>query len=786
MLRMNSKTDAQLLDERIAQIRKKNEERHKRYLEVEADKQNAAKENALVQLAPPKDNWCAERAETYNDEPRRSSARGRIGGKLNVGGSDQTAPDEDEQLEILEYYSEGKPQRFSKSKTSNNSPRYSGELKGQEQLSDKGSKSSRRPEIPCVKPQGRGKLTANVSESGAVSYVFPEGEGPPPDPAYNFLADAERDPVRHDRRKKSPKRKEFPRNHVGNLKGRPPDMRTNHDGHENIRTDAQYEAWKAERDRIDQERINRQKTPDGQWRREWDKGKVPVEAMDDRPLPRNPRGNRRDVPSPGYRDPDPRTLQDFVRTVELPGNRHEHVTRKLSHEKHRGTFNGDKGTMYRIPSSVIVAVEDSLVVRTEELPGKKHEHVTRKLSHEKPRGTFTGEKGTMYGIPSSGIIAVEDSLGSSPKLLKKERNVKNVGNSLVVSVPNESTANQSPKLQRVKVNTRTAIGSGRVGPRQKVRLSYSSQSEDEITHPSSHQPRTVKYSQPKTNLNPKFMVTTSERSQCNLASAKPPHPPLVEQRVFAKARRSKQLRSSKKIEINKYPDHSTESQSGTDSANEHTKAEISGGHAVRENESDDDGDDSWEDVATTSGNESMSTEDSTPIKKMLPIEDESAESKNCPEELENSVCGDETMTVIVEQTGVLASESTQLETPLSNDKAEEFCEKGSFEPSEKHDTSSEAKTISVEEGKNIDNCEGRPVDSKSTPVAGDNEKECLEVEEDGNSNEQKLDNDTILSEEVPKIMEHKELNVVTEDSSNTENQMDSNILTEQNSKTELT
>lgn len=36
----------------------------------------------------------------------------------------------------------------------------------------------------------------------------------------------------------------------------------------------EYEAWRAERNRIDEARINRQKTAEGNWRREWDNNKV--------------------------------------------------------------------------------------------------------------------------------------------------------------------------------------------------------------------------------------------------------------------------------------------------------------------------------------------------------------------------------------------------------------------------------------------------------------------------------------------------------------------------------
>jgi hypothetical protein len=39
----------------------------------------------------------------------------------------------------------------------------------------------------------------------------------------------------------------------------------------------EYEAWRAERNRIDSDRISRQKTAEGHWRREWDNEKITQE-----------------------------------------------------------------------------------------------------------------------------------------------------------------------------------------------------------------------------------------------------------------------------------------------------------------------------------------------------------------------------------------------------------------------------------------------------------------------------------------------------------------------------
>jgi len=36
----------------------------------------------------------------------------------------------------------------------------------------------------------------------------------------------------------------------------------------------EYAEWKRERDEIDRQRLDRQKKPDGQWKREWDAAKT--------------------------------------------------------------------------------------------------------------------------------------------------------------------------------------------------------------------------------------------------------------------------------------------------------------------------------------------------------------------------------------------------------------------------------------------------------------------------------------------------------------------------------
>lgn len=56
------------------------------------------------------------------------------------------------------------------------------------------------------------------------------------------------------------------------------DYRTNRGSHRD-EYQPEYEAWRAERNRIDEDRISRQRTAEGNWRREWDNDKVRAVEM---------------------------------------------------------------------------------------------------------------------------------------------------------------------------------------------------------------------------------------------------------------------------------------------------------------------------------------------------------------------------------------------------------------------------------------------------------------------------------------------------------------------------
>ncbi|XP_022330670.2 uncharacterized protein LOC111128977 isoform X5 [Crassostrea virginica] len=131
--------------------------------------------------------------------------------------------------------------------------------------------------------------------------------GPPPDPAYNFLSDryrhGERQPEKGDPSRRHPKnyggddfgnvknrmRKERERQDRG--RGGPPrtkmEMAINMTGRER----REYVEWKAEREKVDQARIDRQKSSSGEWRREWDVQKDPTEESSQRVEPGKRPGN---------------------------------------------------------------------------------------------------------------------------------------------------------------------------------------------------------------------------------------------------------------------------------------------------------------------------------------------------------------------------------------------------------------------------------------------------------------------------------------------------------------
>ncbi|XP_052827795.1 uncharacterized protein LOC106881761 isoform X13 [Octopus bimaculoides] len=273
-----------LLTKKMEEIRKKNEALRKRHEEIEADKRQA--EKMVKPTSPKKEIKSVDFKPVKKEEFHRHSGSDFDYLKLRTD-MEMTPTVDSLILPDLKFYS-----------------KILSELE-----------VKRRP-----KPPARGKGPGNrVKER-------PKSLGPPPDPAYNFLADRRREGPGYDRgdrdggggggggssgsggrggggggecsnlkdnRAKDVRR--HPKNYGGidfqNVKSKmkaardrqsfnstPPtkmEMSISMTGRER----RQYMEWKAERDRVDKERIERQKSASGEWRREWDAEKHQQECI---------------------------------------------------------------------------------------------------------------------------------------------------------------------------------------------------------------------------------------------------------------------------------------------------------------------------------------------------------------------------------------------------------------------------------------------------------------------------------------------------------------------------
>ncbi|OXU27539.1 hypothetical protein TSAR_016186 [Trichomalopsis sarcophagae] len=347
------------LEEKINKIRLQNEEIRRRYEEVEADKKHAAKQNALVQMVP-SDDW-PERKEP----PEFSSPPKNV----------------QKQKSLNKEHNDRLPQHFSSI---------------QDRL-------------------------------GKKDHKFTQGNGPPPDPKYNFLADSERemragDDGRTDEEKNRARNKASrggPRRRGGDRGGSGggsreaffKDNRGPQAFHSKEESLPEYEAWRAERNRIDEARINRQKTAEGNWRREWDSNKTNIEKDSSR------KGdlNRKDS--------------------NMYERRSNHYDSDYSNRGHGGsrTYHGSQ---------------------------KNHGHQDYRRPHHEQSHEYKRQ-------PDN----------KPPLSPTEDRTVTASDKSIKVTV---NPANQ-PKgtVMSVKVNSPSIAGTGRVGPRQKSRITYSSQSDAE-------------------------------------------------------------------------------------------------------------------------------------------------------------------------------------------------------------------------------------------------------------------------------------------------------------------
>ncbi|XP_071644162.1 uncharacterized protein [Temnothorax longispinosus] len=347
---------ANALEEKINKIRQQNEEIRRRHEEVEEDKKNAAKLNALVQMVPSTD-W-----------PERKE-----------------------------------PPEFS------NLPRTSNKAK------------------PAKEHHEHSQQYQPASGEGRKGHMFAQGQGPPPDPKYNFLADAEREESERGESTKdiSNRGQKYSRGmfrrRPGGKDGMQRDYRTNRGSHRDEHQ-PDYEAWRAERNRIDEDRISRQRTAEGNWRREWDNDKAHV--VDE--------VARSEAKLGDYVKKD---YKDFDRRYHVNGNDYASHNRG-GHRSYRGN--------------------------------SRHFH---------------------NNYENSSNVYHQDGHVKNPSGPEK-RTVVATDKSIKVTL-NQGNMTKGPVMS-VKVNSPSIAGTGRVGPRQRSRITYSSHSDVEVTSPD-----TESFSRPK-------------------------------------------------------------------------------------------------------------------------------------------------------------------------------------------------------------------------------------------------------------------------------------------------
>ncbi|XP_071081229.1 uncharacterized protein [Haliotis cracherodii] len=318
-----------LLTKKMEEIRKKNDALRKRHEEIEADKRVAAKNN------PNKDvnSYTRETSSPGSSSPQKESKllpgedkrgpRPKSGGrgKSQVGGKSKEKKPQQGVFRVIRWQpqtgevditeddandggDEGDgmtrcpPSRF------HTDPHEAGQEDGEEakyEMKTTPAKRNRRPQMTSEDheemAERRGRLIPSSRPQRSSSKLGPE-DGPPPDPSYNFLADRRREGPAKESNGESPAekiRKSDTRRHPKNYGGQDfnnvkTQMRTTKERQERPKSGPprtkmelamamtgkerrQYLEWKAERDRVDQERMDRQKSTSGEWRRAWDADK---------------------------------------------------------------------------------------------------------------------------------------------------------------------------------------------------------------------------------------------------------------------------------------------------------------------------------------------------------------------------------------------------------------------------------------------------------------------------------------------------------------------------------
>lgn len=294
-----------LLNKKMEEIRKRNEERQRRYAQIEADRKAAEQMGRAVSLKP----TGAEVSDTTNRknadadfEQEESSIKVKL--ERRKSDSKSKPSPTDGKVKSASYRADARQ------RPENATDQRSAATTNRKRQNDEQSRSStkqntmkgvRDKESQPSKSMGRGKRLTQMSQQKlkAEEYEKSKQEAtaetdskktPPPDPGYKFLADPRREKSLPDSSRGESTRR-HPRNFggtnfdnvknkikaekekYGRFQGGPLqtelDMTLQMTGRER----REYAQWRAERERIDRERLQRQKSAEGMWRREWDVGK---------------------------------------------------------------------------------------------------------------------------------------------------------------------------------------------------------------------------------------------------------------------------------------------------------------------------------------------------------------------------------------------------------------------------------------------------------------------------------------------------------------------------------
>ncbi|CAH1791299.1 unnamed protein product [Owenia fusiformis] len=264
-----------MLTQKMEQIRKKNDQLRKRHKEVQADKKHAEQSGTAVSPGQsvtetlshrePKSPSEHMRGVTFEDpKPRQATGRGK-----------QLAKMKKEKLKAHE---------MSEQRTPDSSERTRGGFSARKMEANKRRGENRGPRPLSDSYDEIRKKNAQMYEEEM------KNEGGPPSVSMGFLNDPSREGPLGEH-SKGDRGRRHPRNFGGNdpsgvkerMKqereyrdsrgGGPPRNKMEMSLQMTGKERREYETWKAERDRVDQDRINRQQRGEGTWRREWDNEK---------------------------------------------------------------------------------------------------------------------------------------------------------------------------------------------------------------------------------------------------------------------------------------------------------------------------------------------------------------------------------------------------------------------------------------------------------------------------------------------------------------------------------